>query len=59
MSERLKWWAVVYGMGIVSAILSIADVIVADYEVPAQFYPFAGIVIGAALARLGAASGNS
>lgn len=37
---------------VLAAIATIADV-TGDYEVPAEFYPFAGIVIGAALARIG------
>lgn len=38
-------------LGIASA-ATLADVF-GHYEVPAELYPFAGIVIGAALARIG------
>jgi hypothetical protein len=33
-------------------VATVADVFVGTYDVPAELYPFAGLVIGAALARL-------
>ena len=45
-------WRVIAATLVLAAIATVADV-TGDYEVPAEFYPFAGIVIGAALARIG------
>ena len=48
-------WLVIGTMLTLVGVATLADVLTKAYEVPAEFYPFAGIVIGAALARIGGA----
>lgn len=50
--EDKRRWRIIYAALGISAIATVADV-VGSYEVPAELYPFAGLVIGAALARIG------
>lgn len=52
LGEDRNRWRVIAATLALATIATIGDVI-GDYEVPAEFYPFAGIVIGAALARIG------
>lgn len=51
MTEAHRW-QMIAGLLILTGFLSIADVAL-DYAVPGEFYPFVGLVIGAALARAG------
>ena len=52
--DRRRWVIVAATLTLAGAATA-ADVVTSAYEVPAEFYPFAGIVIGAALARIGGA----
>ena len=51
MEDRRRW-ALIGATLSLAGIATVAD-IASAYEVPAELYPFAGIVIGAALARIG------
>lgn len=51
MTDTHRWYVIATTLAL-TTILSLADVAL-DYTIPAGFYPFAGLVIGAALARIG------
>lgn len=55
MADRNRWRLVAATLTL-AGVATVADVI-GDYEVPAELYPFAGLVIGAALARIGGVRG--
>lgn len=50
-SDRNRWRVIAATLAL--AAMATAFDVVGEYEVPAELYPFAGIVIGAALARIG------
>jgi hypothetical protein len=51
-NEAFRWAVIAVILGL-TVILSVADIVLTGYETPSEFYPFAGLVIGAMLARLG------
>lgn len=54
MTEDRNRWRLIYASLGIAGIATVADVL-GDYAAPAELYPFLGLVIGAALARIGGA----
>ena len=54
MAQDERRWRLIVATLALAAAATTADAL-GGYEVPAELYPFAGLVIGAALARIGGA----